>query len=127
MGGVVISIIYISVYYAVAPETEIESHLWDFPGGAVDKNPPANAERTDLIPSLRRFHTPTSNCGIARVPPLLSPRAAATEACRKACARQLQRGAHELKPESPAFATSEESPRKVMKNQGSQKRVVAII
>ena len=30
----------------------------DFPGGTVDKNPPANAEDKGLIPGLRRFHMP---------------------------------------------------------------------
>ena len=28
----------------------------DFPGGAVDRNLPANAGDTGLIPSLERFH-----------------------------------------------------------------------
>ena len=28
---------------------------WGFPGGAVVKNPPSNAEDTDLIPGLGRF------------------------------------------------------------------------
>jgi len=32
----------------------------DFPGGAVDKNSPANAGDTGSIPSLRRFHMPQS-------------------------------------------------------------------
>ena len=30
----------------------------DFPGGAVVKNLPANAEDTSLIPGLGRFHMP---------------------------------------------------------------------
>ena len=30
---------------------------WDLPGGAVDKNPPANAGDMDLIPGPGRFHT----------------------------------------------------------------------
>ena len=33
----------------------------DFPGGAVDKKPPANAGDMGSIPSLRRFHASWSN------------------------------------------------------------------
>ena len=33
----------------------------DFPGGAVVKNPPANAGDTDSIPGLGRSHIPRSN------------------------------------------------------------------
>ena len=32
----------------------------DFPGGAVDKNPPANAEDMGSIPGLGRSHMPQS-------------------------------------------------------------------
>ena len=35
--------------------------MWDFPGGPVVKNPPANAENTVLIPGPGRFHMPQSN------------------------------------------------------------------
>ena len=34
---------------------------WDFPGGPVDKNLPANTGDTGLIPSPGRFHLPWSN------------------------------------------------------------------
>ena len=34
---------------------------WDFSGGAVVKNPPANAGDTGLIPGLGRSHMPWSN------------------------------------------------------------------
>ena len=34
---------------------------WDFPGGAVVKNPPANAGDTGLISGLGRSHMPRSN------------------------------------------------------------------
>ena len=43
------------------------SYMWnlkcdmDFPGGAVDKNPSANAGHMGLIPGLGRFHLPQSN------------------------------------------------------------------
>ena len=47
------------------------------PGGAVDKNPPANAGDTGSIPVLGRSHMPQRNW--ARVPPLLSRSAATTE------------------------------------------------
>ena len=36
-------------------------YLWDFPGSAVVKNPPANAGDTDLIPGLGRSHVPQNN------------------------------------------------------------------
>ena len=35
--------------------------LWGFPGGAVVKNPPANAGDTGLSPGLGRSHMPRSN------------------------------------------------------------------
>ena len=34
---------------------------WDFPGGAVVKNPPANAGDTGSIPGPGRLHMPRSN------------------------------------------------------------------
>ena len=53
--------------------------LWDFPSGAVDKNPPANAGHTGSIPGVGRFHTPKSNeVGVSQ---LLSQCGATTEAC----------------------------------------------
>ena len=39
----------------------------DFPGGAVVKNPPANAEDTGLIPGPGRSHMPQSKIGRAHV------------------------------------------------------------
>ena len=35
--------------------------LWDFPGGAVVKNPPANAGDTGWTPGPGRSHMPWSN------------------------------------------------------------------
>ena len=35
--------------------------ILEFPGGAVDKNPAANAGDTGLIPGLGRFHIPWGN------------------------------------------------------------------
>ena len=35
--------------------------FWDFPGGAVDKNPPANAGNMGSSPGPGRSHTPRSN------------------------------------------------------------------
>ena len=46
-----------------------KTHLWDFPGGAVVKNPPANAGGTGLSPGPEGSHMPQSNS--ARVPQLL--------------------------------------------------------
>ena len=34
---------------------------WGFPGGAVVKNPPANAEDMGSIPGPKRVHMPQSN------------------------------------------------------------------
>ena len=61
-----------------------------FPGGAVVKNPPANAGGTGLIPGPGRFHMLQSNkahvpqllslCSRAHEPQLLSPHATTTEA-----------------------------------------------
>ena len=73
----------------------------DLPGGAVVKNPPANAGDMGLIPDLGRSHMPQSNQARApqllkpthpraHVPQLLSPCAATTEA-RMPRARASQR------------------------------------
>ena len=63
----------------------------DFPGGAVVKNPPANAGDTGSSPGPGGSHTPWSNearapqllslRSRAREPQLLSPHATTTEAC----------------------------------------------
>ena len=37
------------------------NYIWDFPGGAVDKNLPASAGHTGSIPGLGRFHMPWGN------------------------------------------------------------------
>ena len=62
-----------------------------FPGGAVVKNPPANAGDTGSSPGLGRSHMPRSNWARApqllslhsraHEPQLLSPSATTTEAC----------------------------------------------
>ena len=57
----------------------------DFPGGAVVKNPPANAGDTGSSPGPGRFHMPRSNW--ARAPQLLS-------LCSRAHAPQLLKPAH---------------------------------
>ena len=53
---------------------QVESYLkllhWDFPGGTVVKNPPANAGDSGSSPGLGRSHMPRSNR--AREPQLLS-------------------------------------------------------
>ena len=63
---------------------------WDFPGGAVVKNPPANAGDAGSSPGPGRSHMPWSNearapqllslCSRARELQLMSPRATITEA-----------------------------------------------
>ena len=55
-----------------------EKLIGDFPGGAVDRNPPANAGSMGLIPGPGGFYMPRSNW--ADVPQLLSLQAAPTEA-----------------------------------------------
>ena len=76
--------------------------LWDFPGGAVAKNPPANAGDTGSSPGPGRSHMPRSNkahapqllslSSRAHEPQLLSPRATTTEAhAPTACAPQQER------------------------------------
>ena len=60
-----------------------------FPGGTVDKNPPANAGDTGSIPSPVRPGMPQGNSGCA--PQLFSPRVATTEVCApRPCAPQLE-------------------------------------
>ena len=39
----------------------IKSNVWDFPGGPVDKNPPASAGDTCSVPDSGRFQMPTGN------------------------------------------------------------------
>ena len=56
----------------------IQNAWWGFPGGAVVKNPPANAGDTGSSPSPGRSHMP--RCNKARAPQLLSPYATTTEA-----------------------------------------------
>ena len=56
-------------------------YSWDFPGGSVVGNPPANAGDMDSVPGPGRFLMPWSNQ--AHVPQQLSP-------CSRACELQLQ-------------------------------------
>ena len=74
----------------------------DFLGGAVVKNPPANAGDMGSSPGPGRSHMPWSNetcapqllslCSGACEPQLLSPRATTTEArVPRACALQQER------------------------------------
>ena len=65
-------------------------NVWDFPGGAVVKNPPDNAGNLGSSPGPGRSHMPQSNkacapqllslSSIACEPQLLSPCATTTEA-----------------------------------------------
>ena len=63
---------------ATSMAAKITEVLWDFPGGTVVKNPPANAGDTGSIPGPGRSHMPRSKK--ARAPQLLSLRATTTEA-----------------------------------------------
>ena len=75
---------------------------WDFPGGAVVKNPPANAGDTGSSPGPGRSHMPQSHsagapqllslCSRAHMTQLLSPHATTTEArAPGTCAPQQER------------------------------------
>ena len=55
--------------------------MLDFPGGTVDKNPPASAGNMGLIPGLGRFHMLWSNK--AHAPQLLKPANLETMLCTK--------------------------------------------
>ena len=57
------------------------SFFGGFPGGPVDRNPPANAGDMGLIPDPGRFHTPQATK--ASVPQMLEP------ACSRACEPKL--------------------------------------
>lgn len=53
----------------------------DFPGSALDKNPPAKAGGTDSIPGPGRLHVPGSTCPMCHHQrPCSGPTATATEA-----------------------------------------------
>ena len=58
------------------PSTESKTDTWDFPGGPVVKNPPANAGDWGLISGLGRLHM---SCAPQRVVPLLSKSNSPTE------------------------------------------------
>ena len=71
--------------------SRFKSAAGGFPGGAVVKNPPANAGDMGSSPGPGRFHMPRSNearapqllslRSTACEPQLLSPQATTTEAC----------------------------------------------
>ena len=77
---------------------------WDFPGSAVDRNPPVNAG-DGLVPGPGRFHMPSWS-NLACVPQLLNPCALEPALCSN---------------RSPLLATSRETPRAATKTQHSQK------
>ena len=59
------------------------NNFWDFPGGAVDRNSPANAENTGSTLGLRRSHMPQGYW--ARAPQEKPPQ-------REACTQRLESG-----------------------------------
>ena len=77
---------------------------WDFPGGAVVENPPANAGDTGSGPGLGRSHMPRSYR--ARAPQLL---------------RHGSR-AHALQQEKPTLAASRESQCAATKTNAAKKK-----
>ena len=66
------------VFKPFNPEHLLKARVWDFPGGAVVKNPPANAGDTGSGPCPGRSHIPWSY--YAHAPQLLSLCATTTEA-----------------------------------------------
>ena len=121
--------------------TELEQiilkFVWrDFPGGAVVKNPPANAGDTGLSPDPGRSHMPQSNQARApqllslrsraREPQLLSLHATTTEAHVPTARAPQQEKPHNEKPthhneEQPPLAATRESPHAATKTQCSKK------
>ena len=100
----------------------------DFLGGTVDKNLPANAGDTGLIPGPRRFHMPWSN--YTHVPQLLSlcPRVWALELLKpagpRACATGeaiTMRSPRTARNSNPHLLQLEKACAKTMKTQHSQK------
>ena len=94
--------------------------FWDFPGGTVVKNPPANAGDKGLSSGLGRSHMLWSNwacapqlpsvCSGAHEPQLLSPRATTTEA-RAPRARALQqKEANSMRSPCTAMKSSPRTP-----------------
>ena len=47
--------------FNLAVSVHQEKSVWDFPGGAVVKNPPSNSGDTGLSSGLGRSHMPRSN------------------------------------------------------------------
>ena len=94
----------------------LKTHIQGFPGGAVVKNPPANAGDMGSSPGLGRSHMPRSNQ--AREPQLLSLRV--WSLCSATREAMTVRPTHCNEEWSPLAATRE-SPRTEMKTQHSQK------
>ena len=52
---------YTHIYLSSGFVKQRRSSEWDFPGGSVVKDPPANAGHTGSSPGLGRSHMPRSN------------------------------------------------------------------
>ena len=104
----------------------------DFPGGAVVKNPPANAGDMGLSPGPGRSHRPRSNK--ARAPQLLSlcSRAHVLQLLKPVCLEPVlsnKRSHRNEKPahcneEWPQLATTRESPHTATKTQSSPPKLI---
>ena len=57
----IIKLIIISSFISQQPQPPSKNATWDFPGGAMVENLPANAGDTGSIPGLGRSHMPRSN------------------------------------------------------------------
>ena len=128
-------VLFLQGFSAMCPREFTKPTCWDFPGGTVVKNPPANAGDTGSSPGPGRSHMPRSYW--ARVPQLLSPCATTTEAhAPRARAPQREattmRSPHTATKSSPLAATRESlraatktqcSPQKIPKNLPADKQI----
>ena len=79
-------------FHKQSKRNTLKNGIEDFPGGAVDKNLPANARHTGLVPGLGRFSMPQSNHAYAPQP--LSPHSRAQKLQLRAHMPQLLKPMH---------------------------------
>ena len=79
---------------------------WDFPGGTVVKNLPANAGDTGSIPGLGRSHVPQSNKARAQLLSLRS-RACKPQLLKPMCLEPVLRKKRSHRNEKPAHRNEE--------------------
>ena len=92
-------------YQSILPCTQwVLKNVWlDFPGGAVDKNPPAKAGDTGSVPSLGRFHNASEQLSLC-TQLLMS---VCTGLCFSERSHHHGKATHHSKEQPPAAATRE--------------------